>query len=286
MKYILFVFLLLLPLFASKPKLLLLKVYKDQNISGWVMSEKLDGIRAYWDGKHLLTRQGKLIHAPKWFLKDYPPFPIDGELWSKRGDFENISSIVRDKVPTQKWREIKHYIFEVPNAKGNLFERLKKVKPYEGEYIKIIPQIKIKDKKHLMEFLHQIETRGGEGVVVRDPTAPYISKRTSKALKVKSFLDTECEVVGYTNGKGKYKDMIGALKCRLKNGIIFKIGSGLSDKLRQNPPKIGTIITFKYKEITKKGKPRFPVFLRVRRSKKEGEKVFDEKTTNRDTNIF
>jgi len=93
-------FLLLFPflLFAAKPNLLLLKVYKDQNISGWVMSEKLDGVRAYWDGKHLISRGGKIIHAPKWFTKDYPPFAIDGELWSKRGDFENISSIVRDKA--------------------------------------------------------------------------------------------------------------------------------------------------------------------------------------------
>ncbi len=113
-------------LFAQKPKLLLLKVYKDQNISGWVMSEKLDGIRAYWNGKELLTRSGKIIHAPKWFTKDFPPFKIDGELWSKRGDFENISSIVRDKIPTEKWQEITYNIFEVPNQKGNLFERLSK----------------------------------------------------------------------------------------------------------------------------------------------------------------
>ena len=229
------------------------------------MSEKLDGIRAYWDGKHLLTRQGKVINAPKWFLKDYPPFAIDGELWTKRGDFENISSIVRDKVPSKKWKEIKHYIFEVPHAKGNLFDRLKKVKPYEGKYIKIIPQIPIKSKKHMKEFLKQVEKKGGEGVVVRDPNTPYISKRTSKALKVKSFLDTECQVIGYTKGKGKYKNMVGALVCRLKNGTIFKVGSGLKDKQRKNPPKIGSIITFKYKEMTKYGKPRFPVFLRVRK---------------------
>ncbi len=252
-------------LFATKPNLLLLKVYKDQNITGWVMSEKLDGIRAFWDGKHLLSRQGKIIYAPKWFLKDYPPFAIDGELWTKRKDFENISSIVRDKVPSKKWKEIKHYIFEVPNAKGNLFQRLKIVKPYEGKYIQIIPQIKVKNKKLLLNFLHQVEKKGGEGVVVRDPNTPYIAKRTSKALKVKSFLDTECVIVGYTKGKGKYKNIIGALLCQLPNKVKFKIGSGLSDSLRKNPPKIGTIITFKYKEITKYGKPRFPVFMRVRK---------------------
>ena len=258
--------LLLLPLFlfSSKPNLLLLKVYKDQNVTGWVMSEKLDGIRAYWDGKNLISRGGKIIHAPKWFIKDYPSFPIDGELWTKRKDFEHISSIVRDKKPSLEWREITHNIFEVPHAKGNLFERLAKVKPYQSSIIKVIPQIYIKNKAHMQEFLKEVESKGGEGIVVRDPHAPYIDKRTSKALKVKSFLDTECEVIAINQGKGKYKDMMGSLTCQLKDKTVFKIGSGFSDKQRKNPPKVGSIVTFKYKELTKYGKPRFPVFMRVR----------------------
>ncbi len=253
-------------LFANKPDLLLLNVYSDQNISGWVMSEKLDGIRAYWDGKNLISRGGKIINAPQWFTKNYPPFEIDGELWSRRGDFENISSIVRDKIPSDKWKEIKHYVFEAPLTKGGLFERLEKVKPYESDVIKIVPQIAIKDTKHLERFLDEIENKRGEGVVVRDPKAPYIAKRTSSALKVKSFLDTECLVVGYAKGKGKFEGLMGSLKCRLPNKTDFNIGSGFSDEQRKNPPKIGDIVTFKYKELTKYGKPRFPVFLRVKES--------------------
>jgi len=267
MRLAIFVVIFSLSLCAEKPKLLLLKNYKDQNISGWVMSEKLDGIRAYWNGKELISRSGKTIHAPKWFTKNYPPFEIDGELWSKRKDFENISSIVRDKTPSQKWHEIKHYIFEVPNAKGGLFERLAKVKPYEGKYIKIVPQKQIKNRKSLQNFLKNIEKLGGEGVVIRDPNASYINKRTSKALKVKSFLDAECEVIKILKGKGKYSAKMGSIECKLPNGVLFKIGSGFSNKQRNNPPKIGDVVTFKYKEMTKYGKPRFPVFLRVREIK-------------------
>ena len=229
------------------------------------MSEKLDGIRAYWNGKQLLSRGGKIIHAPSWFLEGYPPFAIDGELWSKRSDFENISSIVRDRVPGKEWREIKHYIFEVPNAKGTLFERLERVKPYAYHYIKILPQIIIENTEAMQEFLKDVESKGGEGVVVRDPNAPYINKRTSKALKVKTFLDTECEVVGHKKGKGKYSKVLGSLQCKLPNATLFSIGSGFSDAERNNPPEIGAIVTFKYKELTKYGKPRFPVFLRVRK---------------------
>ncbi len=269
--------LLLIPflLFATKPKLLLLNVYKDQNISGWVVSEKLDGIRAYWDGEHLISRGGEIIHAPEWFTKEYPPFPIDGELWSRRKDFEHISSIVRDKVPSQEWREIKHYIFEVPNAKGGLFERLALVKPYEGRSIKILSQKVIKNKKELTLYLKKVETLGGEGVVVRDPKAPYIAKRTSKALKVKSFLDTECEVIRQIPGKGKYKGLLGSIECKLKDGTRFKIGSGFSDEERRDPPQVGDIVTFKYQEMTKYHKPRFPVFLRVREVSTKRIKVKD-----------
>ncbi len=251
-------------LFATQPSLLLLKTYKDQDTTNWVMSEKLDGIRAYWDGKNLLTRNGKKINAPQWFTKDYPKFELDGELWTKRGDFENISSIVRDKIPGQDWSKIKHYIFEVPNAKGGLFQRLEKVKPYENKYLRVLPQIVIQDIEHQNRYFLDIISKKGEGIVVRDPKALYINKRTSKVLKVKKFQDTECEIIGYTQGKGKYKGKVGAIICQLANKISFKIGSGLSDSFRQNPPKIGTIISFKYQNFTKYGKPRFPVYLRIR----------------------
>ena len=244
MKLVIFVIVFSLSLFAQKPNLLLLKTYKDQNITGWVMSEKLDGVRAYWNGKNLISRSGNIIHAPKWFTKNYPPFEIDGELWSKRGDFENIVSIVRDKTPTNKWKQIKHYIFEVPHAKGGLFERLSKVKAYESNIIKIIPQIKVKNKAHLQKFLEEIEKKGGEGVVVRDPNAPYIAKRTSKVLKVKSFKDAECKVIAHIKGRGKYQNMLGSIECKMGNGVTFKIGSGFSDKERKNPPAIGSVVTF------------------------------------------
>ena len=262
-KYFATLLLTIAALFAS-PKVMLLKVYKDQNITGWVMSEKLDGIRAYWDGKRLYTKNGKVIHAPKWLIAQYPPFAIDGELWTKRGDFEHIASIVQDKVPGKEWKEIKHYIFDVPDAKGNLFARLNKLKPYTNSIIKIIPQIPIKSKKQLQTFFNEVVQKGGEGVVIRNPNTTYERKRSNTILKLKPFLDDECTVVGYTQGKGKLEGFVGALRCKLKNGKIIKIGSGLTLQQRKSPPKIGDTITFKYYSLTKNHLPRFAVFLRVR----------------------
>ena len=262
MKLFLLVF-LLSSLYGAKPELFLLDNYtKDKNVTLWYMSEKLDGVRAYWDGKKLLSRSGRVFAVPSFFIKNFPKHKLDGELWSKRADFSNVSSIVNRKTPHKGWDKLTYNIFEVPDVKGTLLERLSIVK--STKYIKIIKQIKVKNKKHLEEFLKYIEQKRGEGVVVRDGTLPYYTGRNRDALKVKSYIDEECEVVGYREGNGKYKDAVGSLLCKMSNKNIIKIGSGLSDTQRVHPPKIGAIITFKYYGLTSKGNPRFPVFLHLR----------------------
>ena len=154
MKFLLWVF-LFSSLFARGPELFLLNKYsEDMNVTSWYMSEKLDGVRAYWDGERLISRSGKVFSAPAFFTKEFPGHKLDGELWSKRGDFSNISSIVNRKNPHAKWSELTYNIFEVPNAEGNLPQRLKNVQ--NSKYIKLIEQIKVKDKKHLDEFLKNV----------------------------------------------------------------------------------------------------------------------------------
>lgn len=264
MKLFLIVF-LLSSLWAKKPELLLLNKYsEDINVTSWYMSEKLDGIRAYWDGKNLISRSGKVFAAPEFFTEDFPAHELDGELWTSRDDFSNIVSIVNKKKAHIRWNELIYNVFEVPNAKGNLIQRLKKVK--ESKYIKTIKQIKVNNTDHLNTFLKTVEQKDGEGIVVRKGNLDYYTGRNNYALKVKSYLDAECEVVGYNKGNGKYEGMIGSLSCKMKNMQVIKIGSGLSDKQRVVPPSLGSVITFKYYGLTSKGNPRFPVFLKVRNS--------------------
>jgi DNA ligase-1 len=254
-------------LFSQKPDILLLGNYsEDLNVSGWYMSEKLDGVRAFWDGEKLISRGGNTFNAPKFFIKDFPKHKLDGELWNKRDNFSNIVSIVKKSSPHNGWKNLTYNVFEVPNTDGNLTTRLSKVKT--TKYLKLIPQIKIKNQKHLKEYQKSLEDKGAEGVVVRDGTLSYYTGRAKDALKVKSYEDDECVVVGYKNGKGKYKDKVGAFLCQMKNEKVIKIGSGLSDNLRENPPKLGSEITFKYYGLTSKGNPRFPVFMRIRELKK------------------
>ncbi|EQB34619.1 hypothetical protein M947_10505 [Sulfurimonas hongkongensis] len=264
MKFFLIFCLFLSSVYAKKPKLFLLNVYKkDINVTSWYMSEKLDGIRAYWDGKRLLSRAGNDFNAPSFFTKDFPSHKLDGELWSKREDFSNINSIVSTQNDKARWSELTYNIFEVPNAKGGLLKRLGLVK--ESKYLRLIKQIEVRNNKHLEEYLKELEIKGAEGLVVRDGSLDYYTQRNNSALKVKSSNDAECEVVSYTKGRGKYRDMLGSLICKMQDDKIIKIGSGLSDVQRANPPKIGAIITFKYYGLTSKSNPRFPIFLRIRR---------------------
>lgn len=254
---------------ANKPDLFLLKTYDDsKEIFGWVMSEKLDGIRGFWNGQELLTRGGEKLNPPKWFIKDYPSFPVDGELWTKRGDFENISSIVRSKNSGDRWKKITHHIFEVPNQSGGLLKRLSVLEKHlaanSTPYLKVLKQTTIKTKQQLKDFLTQVTSNKGEGVVVRNPDTLYETGRLSSALKVKKYFDTECTVLEILPGKGKYQNKMGSVLCQTAQGQRLKIGSGFKDKDRVNPPNVGSKITFKYYGFTKKGKFKYPVYLRIR----------------------
>ena len=261
-----FLFLSVTASVAKEP--LLLKKYSNQNVTGWLMSEKLDGIRAIWTGSQLVTRRGNVIAAPKWFLDALPPFSIDGELWTKRGDFEHIQSIVMKDSPGDDWKEISYNIFDAPDQPGGLIARLGHLRNWQKihqiSHLKIIPQIKCRGDEHLQQFQKQIENIGGEGVVVRDPKALYNHGRSATALKVKSFDDDECRVVGHNKGNGKYRNLLGSIDCKMADGKLFRIGSGFSDAERENPPPIGSLVTYKHQGWTANGLPRFPVFLRTR----------------------
>ena len=115
----------------AKFELLKLSEYKGQNVGGWLASEKLDGVRAYWDGRNLRSRNGKILAAPEGWSAHFPPFALDGELYTARGEFEKIQSIVMDKTPNEAaWSEIKFYVFDVPGASGGLLERLSELEKF------------------------------------------------------------------------------------------------------------------------------------------------------------
>lgn len=231
------------------------------------MSEKLDGVRAYWDGKQLISRSGRILTPPKSFTQGFPPFALDGEIWSRRGEFEHIASIVNTKVNKEGWAELTYNIFEVPHQKGGLVQRLRVLEAYlkahVADKLHILNQIVVNDEQTVRSFYEKVIALGGEGIVLRDPDEPYYTGRTSSALKHKPFTDAECRVTAVIEGKGKFSGQLGAFKCDYL-GKKIKIGSGLTSEQRKNSLAIGAIVSFKYYGLTHLGNPKYPVFLRVR----------------------
>lgn len=270
-KLILILFVYSLPFTVmAKPELLLAQVYHDNiDVQQYWVSEKLDGVRAFWNGRELISRGGNVIAAPAWFLADFPAEKLDGELWSDHNQFAEILSTVSKQQPIDtEWQTIRYFIFELPDAAGTFTERISAmqaiIQRQDSPYLNVVPQFRIKTNTELFEALSKLESIGAEGLMLHHQDALYKTGRSADLLKLKTYQDTEAVVIGYRPGKGKYQGMVGALVVQTPEGKTFALGSGLTDALRQTPPEIGTVVTYRYNGFTTNGLPRFARFLRIR----------------------
>lgn len=254
---------------AEKPQLQLANVYEPGiDVSQYWVSEKLDGVRGFWNGKQLLTRGGHLITAPEWFTEVLPDVPLDGELWIGRGQFEEVSAIVRRKQPNSSdWLNVRYMLFDLPGHAGTFTERVEAmgaaVRHIGKAWVRVIPQTRLSTESALLNELDHVVLAGGEGVMLHHQSALYQSGRTNALLKLKPWQDAEARVVGHLPGKGRYKGKLGSLLVETADGIQFRLGTGFSDAQRADPPAIGEWVTYKFTGLTRYGKPRFASFLRV-----------------------
>jgi DNA ligase-1 len=254
------------------PPVLLALSYADQkppvDPAGWWMSEKLDGVRAWWDGSGFVSRTGTPYLAPAWFTAGLPSFPLDGELWLGRKEFQRLVAVVRRQDRGEAWREVRFVVFDAPGDDQPFEQRLERCRAWFAAnlapYASALAHERCRDRDHVAAELARIEALGGEGLMLRQPGSRYQAGRSASLLKVKSFLDAEARVVGHAPGAGKHLGRLGALEVELPNGVRFAIGTGLSDMLRELPPPISTIVTFRYQELSADGVPRFPTFVAVR----------------------
>ena len=255
---------------AEPPAILLAEVYRNQvDVTKYLVSEKLDGVRAIWDGSVLRFRSGRMINAPRWFLDGLPNRPLDGELWIGRGTFERLSGIVRKEVPDDaEWRQVRYMIFELPGAPGTFRERAEAMREIARQanipWLREIEQFSVVDRNSLQKRMNETIKAGGEGLMLHRADAPYETGRSDTLLKLKPWEDAEAVVISHQPGKGKYAGMLGALRVRTPEGREFSLGTGFSDEQRRNPPPVGTTVTYRYRDLTGSGLPRFPSFLRPR----------------------
>jgi DNA ligase 1 len=238
------------------------------DIKGWWLSEKLDGVRGYWTGKEMISRSGNPFHVPAWFTKNFPATPLDGELWIGRRKFSELVGTIRRKLPDAGWEKVRYLIFDAPQAEGGFEKRLdfarRWFQQHPNPYSEVLKQQICENEMQLRRKLAEVEALGGEGMMLRKPNSAYTVGRSYDLLKVKTFEDEEATVINHLPGSGKHAGRLGALQVELPSGIQFAIGTGFTDQERENPPPVGSIITFKYYGFHESGIPRFASFLRVR----------------------
>jgi DNA ligase-1 len=233
------------------------------------VSEKFDGVRAVWDGQVLRFRSGRAIAAPAWFLSALPAVRLDGELWMGRGTFDRLSGVVRQTVPEDEaWRRVKFLVFDVPGHPAAFAQRVAFLQTtlaqLQHPWLMPVAHREVADAHQLHALLQDTVREGGEGLMLHRSDALWQPGRTNALFKLKPELDEEGLVVGHQAGKGRLKGQTGALWVQMPSGQRFSLGTGLSDALRREPPPVGSWVTYRYRERTPSGLPRFASFLRVR----------------------
>jgi len=273
--------------------LTLAHTYKDKDdVTGYWVQPKLDGVRATFDGEKLVSRTGKEFHPPSWWVEDLSRLqeeighPLDGELvchmqiaqwydenfghWCTIDSFNDVVSTVRRKEADKRWNEIVLAVFDyVPDEADDTpyRERYEKLwcveKSRSPSFLVPIEGTCVDDESPDKGWLAEARVRGWEGVMLRNPDAPYERKRTRNLLKVKPIVDEEFTVVDVQAGAGKHEGRMGALVCE-RDGETFKVGTGFTDADREQSEWLGKIITVEYFELTPRGVPRHPRFKGVR----------------------
>jgi DNA ligase-1 len=240
----------------------------DIDPTGYLVSEKFDGVRALWDGRALRSRSGRPLVAPEDFIARLPPVALDGELWLGRGRFEEISALVRRRRPRPgDWDAVRYPVFELPGGSGRFDERAQRLREVVDAtawpQLQAVEQAPVPDRAALQVRLQSVIAAGGEGLMLHRADAPHVSGRSDTLLKLKPVHDDEALVIGHTAGQGRLQGLLGALQVRNADGVVFLVGTGFSDAQRLRPPPVGSRIIYSCRGQTSHGVPRFASFVRM-----------------------
>ena len=235
---------------------------------GWYCSEKYDGYRAqYINEKNLfLSRNGKQFHAPEWFLDSMPDIHMDGELFAGRENFQDMGVVRKLKPEPNEWINIKFIVYDLPDN-DNIFEkrinilrklidehrsrweeiRLSLPKEFHNITCPVVfaNQTIIENITQMDKMYEDVLKKGGEGIMIKDPTSLYEDKRSNFMLKYKPNFDAECIIIDYKFGNGKYKGKLGGFICKplinkdsysiIDNNEHHECGiSGINDEIRND----------------------------------------------------
>lgn len=260
----------------------------------WYVSEKLDGIRAVWTGKTLLTRSMRpFAWVPDTFLKRLPKcVPLDGEITGASfSDVSALSVTQESDAARAKWKNVKYNVFDLPSANEPFESRLRRLRSFrfwsaQVTLVDFTPVNNIRNEfRKVKGVFDAIVKKGGEGVMLCAATGLYEPKRSYNLLKYKKEVHVEAKITGFHQGQGKYHRKLGKFKCTIegpKGKKTFFCGTGIPDRLREYylfelgecvdirtdstvpVPQKGDTISVSCMEFLPSGVPRFPVYRGLR----------------------
>jgi DNA ligase-1 len=156
----------------------LLKDWSGQDVSGFLISEKLDGWRCGWNGADFITREGTTLDAPEWFRAGMPAFALDGELFAGRGKFSFIKSMMNDG-----FKGLTYEVFDCPSdmpfsARARVLGTLS-LPPHANA----IQHRICANNGDMMGFGVKVCMEGGEGAVVRRADSQWRAGRSGDVLR-------------------------------------------------------------------------------------------------------
>jgi DNA ligase 1 len=250
----------------------------ESDPTGWIGSEKYDGVRGYYRDGDFVSRGGNVFFVPEWFKAGLPQgVDLDGELWMGRQQYERGCGIVKRHNEDAEWKLIKFHVFDAPTLPGGFEERIAALPELlkNAPYAEPVKHFVIESKEHLEKCVDEMVEKGGEGIMIRKPGSLYERKRSRTLLKCKKWFDCEALVVDINEGKGRNAGILGAVVCEI-DGERFNVGGGFSDlqrrwfegdKLSLETIKkfwVGKVIKVKYQNKTEtRGVPRFGSFISI-----------------------
>ena len=272
--------------------------FDAKRIKTWpaVAEPKLDGVRVLCvvgdNSVKFFSRSGKefttfehlkepIIDAAK--ARGWGAFVLDGEVVS--GSFNKTVSEVRKK--NIQATDAEFHVFDVFPAETlsvgtsawSYKGRRESLQGFvsatvKGGPIKLIPRYLVSSVAEIYALYEAVRARDLEGLIIKDPDAPYVTKRSHAWLKLKAEESVDVSIVGVEEGTGKYEGVLGALIVDHK-GVRVNVGTGLSDGQRESfwaerESLIGRLCEVEFHEITPDGSLRHPRFKRFRDSLAHG----------------
>lgn len=255
----------------------------------WV-EPKLDGMRSlvYVSGKHGVPRSRKglvleniqpLIDSLS-FGKEYSNFLLDSEAMGET--WNNSISLVKKSSLSKKQRSkltlwcFDHVVFDGNSDKTPLRERHKRLEKLvariNNPQIIVAPHTEVMNEEELGEYYTKALEDGFEGILMKDPDAPYNNKRSKAWLKKKPVATLDGTITGFYEGRGKNKESLGGFNVMVGKKK-FNVGGGFSDEQREyfwlnRDSMIGKTIEFEQQNDKKEvAVSRNPIFLRLREDK-------------------